>query len=146
MLTANNNSASGYQWIDCDTMLPVDGETNQSFTAMVNGNYSVEITENGCTDTSNCVFLNTLSNTETYIKSLISLHPNPIDTELQLNIDPSVNTYHFSIYDLSGKTLLYKQNNHGKIKISLDSLMKSGLYICEITINSRSFHYKLLKK
>lgn len=48
-------SGASYQWLDCAnnyTIIP--GETNQSFTPSLTGNYAVEITTDGCVDTSSC--------------------------------------------------------------------------------------------
>ncbi|MEY3049429.1 MAG: hypothetical protein RL365_1467 [Bacteroidota bacterium] len=56
-LTADQNNAT-YQWIDCDNNnSPILGETNQSFTPTVTGNYAVEVTVNGCTSVSECVLM-----------------------------------------------------------------------------------------
>ena len=53
-LTANEVGAS-YQWIDCDNNnATISGETSQSFTPLLTGNYAVEVTLNACTDTSSC--------------------------------------------------------------------------------------------
>lgn len=53
-LTAVSMSGS-YQWLDCNSNFSmVSGETNRVFTPKVNGSYSVEVTQNGCKDTSVC--------------------------------------------------------------------------------------------
>jgi len=45
-----------YQWLDCNNnFAPIVGENNQSFIATNSGSYAVEISANGCTDTSRCV-------------------------------------------------------------------------------------------
>ena len=50
-----------YQCLDCDnSMSIIAGETNQSLTALSNGNYAVEVTANCCTDTSACVTITTV--------------------------------------------------------------------------------------
>jgi len=44
-----------YQWLDCDNNYAIlNGETNQSYTPAVTGNYAVEVNMNGCVDTSAC--------------------------------------------------------------------------------------------
>lgn len=54
-ITANNTNAT-YQWLDCgNNYSQIIGDTNIDYTATINGNYAVEITENGCVDTSACV-------------------------------------------------------------------------------------------
>ena len=57
-LTATAAGAE-YQWLDCDNNFnPIEGETSQSFTPEVTGNYAVEITENViCSATSECYFV-----------------------------------------------------------------------------------------
>ena len=54
-LTAEQSGAT-YQWLDCDNGYAVIAtETNQSYTpSNVTGNYAVEVTLNGCVDTSAC--------------------------------------------------------------------------------------------
>jgi hypothetical protein len=54
-ITANANGAS-YQWVDCNNgNTPISGATNQSYTPMMNGDYAVIVSQNGCSATSNCV-------------------------------------------------------------------------------------------
>ena len=53
-ITATQAGAT-YQWVDCDNgNAPIAGATNQSYTAVVTGNYAVEVTYAGCTNTSSC--------------------------------------------------------------------------------------------
>lgn len=54
LLTADTVGSS-YQWLDCDNnYVIINGETNQSYTPAITGNYAVEVTLNGCVDTSAC--------------------------------------------------------------------------------------------
>lgn len=53
-ITANNTSGVTYQWIDCSNNAPIVGETSQSFTAPVTGDYAVIIDNGVCADTSVC--------------------------------------------------------------------------------------------
>ncbi|NQY10704.1 MAG: SBBP repeat-containing protein [Flavobacteriales bacterium] len=49
-----------YQWIDCNNNYdPISGANNQLFTASLNGSYAVEVMLNGCTDTTECVSIDT---------------------------------------------------------------------------------------
>lgn len=53
-LTANNSSAT-YQWLNCDTGNSIiGGATSQTYIVSGSGNYAVELTQNGCVDTSVC--------------------------------------------------------------------------------------------
>jgi hypothetical protein len=49
-----NATGVTYQWIDCSTNSPIAGETNQSFTATITGDYAVIINNGTCSDTSVC--------------------------------------------------------------------------------------------
>lgn len=57
-IIANNNEAS-YQWLDCDNNFnPLPTETNQDFSAGVDGNYAVELVQGDCRDISQCINTN----------------------------------------------------------------------------------------
>lgn len=58
MLTAAASGA-GYAWLDCNGFTPIAGQTSQSFTATLPGNYAVAISQNGCIDTSACYLVDT---------------------------------------------------------------------------------------
>src|SRR5690606_25861328 len=60
IVTANNPTAS-YVWLDCDdSCAAISGETAQSFTPTEDGNYAVQLIENGCVDTTDCVAITTV--------------------------------------------------------------------------------------
>ena len=49
---------STFQWLDCNNNnTAIQGETNASFTATQNGDYAVELTKNGCKDSSACTLI-----------------------------------------------------------------------------------------
>ncbi len=51
-----------YQWYHCEfNLLAMPGATNQSFNVPQNDPYLVIVTENGCTDTSDCVWVDNLA-------------------------------------------------------------------------------------
>ncbi|MDF2457063.1 MAG: hypothetical protein K0R51_3056, partial [Cytophagaceae bacterium] len=68
-----------YQWVsDCGVSNDVlDNETGQSFTASVEGNYSVIVTENGCSATSSCIAILFTGIDDAEHSSLINIYPNP---------------------------------------------------------------------
>ncbi len=68
VLTANESGAN-YQWLDCNNGYnPISGETNQTLNASSRGSYAVEVTKNGCSDTSACytVKKNTIKGSVTF--------------------------------------------------------------------------------
>lgn len=48
-----------YQWFDCETMTNITGADSNVYDPEVSGSYAVEISENGCLDTSNCKYVQT---------------------------------------------------------------------------------------
>ncbi len=75
-ISSNNTAATNYIWINCidDTQIP--GETNVDFIATAVGDYAVIVTEENCTDTSNCVNVNILGLEDIIFEDFI-LYPNP---------------------------------------------------------------------
>lgn len=69
-------SGAQYQWLDCSNNMPIAGETGQSFTVTVNGNYAVIVTQNSCTDTSACYFVNSVGDQE-LSAATVRAYPNP---------------------------------------------------------------------
>lgn len=60
-IQANLNGVQ-YQWVDCDDNFAIiNGATNQTYTATVNGNYSVIVFDGNCSDTSDCVTISKVS-------------------------------------------------------------------------------------
>lgn len=76
MIVANASGVS-YQWMDCADNSLISGETNQSFSASVNGEYAVIISDGTCTDTSECVSITTLDVASISIDENLTVYPNP---------------------------------------------------------------------
>ena len=47
--------AAAYQWLTCNPFSLIFNQTGQTYYATVNGDYAVEVSINGCKDTTNCV-------------------------------------------------------------------------------------------
>jgi len=77
VMMANANGAT-YQWVDCDNgYLPIVGETNQSYSVNMNGNFAVIVTDNGCSDTSACTNFGGIGVPEISPNDLFKVYPNP---------------------------------------------------------------------
>ena len=58
ILLSSDQAGALYQWVDCDdNYAMINGETNVSYTPSLTGNYAVEVTLNGCADTSACMLV-----------------------------------------------------------------------------------------
>ena len=102
----SNNSVPGvtYQWIDCNTGLPIAGETNQTFVAIINGSYAVEVTEPGCTpETSICYNVNTVGIEDITLGDLV-VYPNPTSSGMfTVKYEGQINS--IELYDMIGRVV-----------------------------------------
>lgn len=145
VLMANATSAV-YQWIDCNTKLPISGANAQQFSPTVNGDYAVIITQNNCTDTSACYTITNVRVEEVSANDIINAYPNPLTGLCRIT---SVNGFEQAIVrvtNYSGQTVFEKTNLQGNtIELDLSGLSES-VYILEI-LNSKGIvsRIKLIK-
>ena len=150
VLTANASGANiSYQWVDCDNgNAPIDGETNQSFTATTNGNYAVIITDSNCTtpEISSCYMVTTLS-LETVNNPLnLKLYPNPVVDNLNINFGNAYNTVDIQIYSMIGQLVkTYKINNSIEFRINMSDLA-TGTYVIRINADGNTNSSLIIKK
>jgi hypothetical protein len=129
-----------YQWVDCDNgNAPIAGATGQSFTAIVNGNYAVEITENGCTEMSNCVAIMSVGILENNGLSSIIIFPNPSTGMFTVSTNQLGKNY--IITDNIGKVVMQGILNTTQMDIDISNNAK-GIYL--LTIEGHVF--KLVKQ
>lgn len=140
-LIANAVGAT-YQWALCDTggLSPILGETQQTYTPSITGDYAVIVTQNGCTDTSRCVTVIILGNSKS-VQNLIELYPNPAQDHLYLNVQSDADFEGYRIFDVTGKQLLEGKISGPKTMIQISNL-ETGIYILE----TEGAHIKFIKK
>ncbi len=145
IITSNNANAS-YQWMDCDNHFAVIiGEVNQSFTASVNGNYAVELTENTCVDTSDCVAVISVGILENTFESELILYPNPGNGFFTLDLGAFYEDIEISISNMSGKEIgSEKFINVRELKLNIAE--PSGIYFISIRSVGRIAEFKFLKQ
>ncbi|MBT02489.1 MAG: hypothetical protein CL836_00380, partial [Crocinitomicaceae bacterium] len=125
-----------YQWLDCNNNnSPIAGETNQSYTASVNGDYAVEVTKSNCTDISTCESVNNVvinSNNEiNYV-----LYPNPNDGSFTLERSFGNEQAEIIIYDLSGQSVFSDSWKSGRKK-NIECNLSSGYYHMHIVTSNK---------
>jgi len=128
-LSANLTGAD-YQWLDCGNNLAVlTGETSQSFTPSVSGNYAVENTLNGCTDTSGCILVDLSGLIEMY-EDIITVHPNPTSDILTISGLNEVNgLQNMEITSSKGEVVMKINGTDQEINVSL---LPVGVYFLNI--------------
>lgn len=142
-ITANNTAAT-YQWLNCDSnYAAIAGEIGQSFTATVNGNYAVEITENGCVDTSACVAITSVGMTENTLSESIHVFPNPSAGTFTIDLGSTVESAQITITDVTGR--IVESSNHNatsSVQITLNE--PSGIYFIEVVSGEQKSNLKLI--
>jgi uncharacterized repeat protein (TIGR01451 family) len=143
-LTANSALAA-YQWLDCDDNYSIIiGETGQSFTATSNGNYAVEITENGCVDSSECVSITSFGMSEDFLFDEVSIYPNPSSGILNIDLENLVNV-DLLVFSADGTTVFKEENiAGGNYKLILDVV--PGIYLLELTSKGQNRQFTLVLK
>ena len=127
-LIANTSSAI-YQWLDCDNSYAIiSGETNQLFTPTVTGNYAVEVTQNGCSDTSSCYLIDYTGLTEIDAVTLV-VYPNPTkDGIFTIKCSSAINQ--IEVVDMLGRII------HVEADLSMGiidgSSMEMGTYLVRV--------------
>jgi hypothetical protein len=136
-LTANAAGAI-YQWLDCNNgMAPIAGETNQAFTATVNGSYALAITENGCTDTSACYVILSTGITNVIHSTAISFYPNPANDFIMVSCS---NEIHGAVIvtTITGQVVIAEPVNSRNVQLNLGSLAAGSYFIVVQTEEGRA--------
>lgn len=135
VLTANTTIGT-YQWLNCNNgFSKIAGQTGRTFTATTNGNYAVEITQNGCKDTSACINLTGIgiNNIE---KDELRIFPNPVNDKLIIEFSKEENNTEVIIKSLTGQilsSLVVNSSNQHEISLAA---YPAGVYFIEIKRNS----------
>ena len=125
--------ASGdYQWIDCSTNQPVAGESESQFTATASGSYALVITNNGCSDTSDCVTFENVGMVENTLGSEISVFPNPTNGQLFLVAPQQLQNVMIEVTTLTGQLVTRKQVPSLQ-NATLDLMGEAGVYFVTVT-------------
>lgn len=148
VLTALNTQATAYQWLRCDqNFAPVSGATSASFTATANGSYAVSVTANGCTDTSACLQVSTVS-THDPIWELSRVYPNPVTGQGQISWPASLQLTSIRCVNLQGQHIQLDWQgdlSSGKLDFNANQLAP-GMYFFELNNLLGTHHLRWIKQ
>jgi len=132
-LTAAAANAS-YQWIDCANNQPIPGANGSSFSPATTGNYAVVVTENGCTATSTCVFVQIVSTNEPLGGAAWTLQPNPATdfARVVFSVEADEDLW-LEVLDMSGRSLQQQNVAPGTRQLDLNlQSMPDGILIVRL--------------
>ena len=124
-LTANASGAT-YAWLDCSTNTVVSGETAQSFTPAVNGDYAVIVTQSGCSDTSSCYTVLPIGINEINASAKVALFPNPTADGI-VNVTLSNPQGKLVVTNVMGQVVLEQAIQANKFDIDLSGF-ENGMF------------------
>ncbi len=104
-------TGANYQWLNCSNYSQISGAILQSYTATSNGNYAVVISQNGCSDTSNCISIINASMPEgDGLAGTLKISPNPFTDWIEINAAQLKSNSSISILDAIGR-IIYSEEN-----------------------------------
>ncbi|MBL4705338.1 MAG: T9SS type A sorting domain-containing protein, partial [Flavobacteriales bacterium] len=135
-----------YEWVDCDnSFAAIGGETNQSFTPTITGNYAVIVSNGACSDTSVCEYVVVIG-IEPVVEYQLSIYPNPSSGWFNIEFGSNDMVDQIRVVDATGKLVKLISVNH-RSAISIDiSNEATGLYFLTIIGNHGSKNVRLIKK
>ncbi len=147
-ITKNHQLHTGatYQWLDCDNNYAIiPGETGQSYTAIAIGNYAVELSENGCVDTTGCVSITTIGIIENNFGNDFKLYPNPTDGNFSVDLSNDFGSVIISITDIYGKLIQSSEYRNSQI-LNLNLSEPPGIYLLTIKSTTNKAVIRLVKE
>jgi len=139
----SNDFGSFYNWLNCnDDFSTIISGTNNTFIALENGEYAVEITQDNCVDTSECILINSVGIQVNENVEEIIINPNPSDGIFSINLNERENVS-IEVFSLVGK-LVYREEYINSTIYQLILNEAKGVYIVEINYNDSKEQYKLI--
>lgn len=146
-LLANADSAA-YQWLQCtDSHKAIKGATSKAFSPMADGLYAVEITQNGCVDTSLCYNVQLVGVDEPldFSGRKLPMFPNPTTGQVEIDMQSIQKEITVSVLDIHGKKVMSAVfNNQSKLKMNIANL-SNGTYYFVIKTDSDVLYSKIIK-
>ncbi len=143
-LTANATGAT-YQWLDCNkNFTKINNAKSRTYVANSNGTYAVEVTQNGCIDTSLCINLSNVQILENTFGTSVKLFPNPTNDEVTIDLGKQYNEVSVIIRNALGQEVMKESfNNTNAFKLNIPG--ETGLYILELHATGHRALLRVLK-
>jgi hypothetical protein len=136
VLTANSNTGL-YQWLNCSDFSPINNADQKVYTANATGNYAVEINQNNCKDTSDCLFVDLTSIYTPVSNKIIKISPNPSQNQFRISFENPAKNLRIQAFDINGRCLIdetFSDTNQALIQHSLPA----GTYLIRLNIDGET--------
>jgi len=138
-------TGAAYLWLNCPSMSPITGETNQSYTIPANGDYAVIISNGSCIDTSECASITGVGIIENNFGNKLLVYPNPTDGNFSIDLGETFDAVTITITDLSGKLIKSKTYNESQL-LNLKLEEPAGVYFLMIESGDKKTVIRLVKE
>jgi hypothetical protein len=141
VLEANASDAT-FQWLDCDNSnVAVAGATAKQYTATSSGNYSVEVTQGTCVDTSTCYTVASTAGLFYDKNKQLATYPNPAKNRVYIQ-GVNLENSKISVRDVQGKEqdVTFSENS-----IDIKAL-SAGVYYLRIENNNSQYVSRFIKQ
>jgi len=135
VLTAVASGAT-YQWVNCTDYSFISGATSKSYTATVNGNYAVIVSQSGCKDTSNCMTVSGVGIDDLFNKAGLRIYPNPNQGIFNIVFDIPIVSTSIEIYNSIGALVFSRTNLEKQNEFDLAGFAE-GLYFIKLVKEDR---------
>ena len=144
-LAANLGGAT-YQWLNCDSgYAAIAGATSQGYKPAMSGNYSVEITNAGCVDTSACYVVLVTGDESAWFNKRLNVFPNPTNSTITIDFNTFQDVFTVEILDLRGIAVITEEFQ-GKEKVSLELDVPNGVYFLRVSNSHGEVAYRKVIK
>jgi len=131
-----------FQWFLNNTIIA--GATSSTWVPAVNGNYTVQVTDDlGCTYLSAIFPVTSIGIDEYYSDDLISVYPNPVSSELFINSSEKINQ--IKVFDIVGKEIFKKELHAANCQLSTANY-SAGIYFIEVISENKKGYVKFIKQ
>jgi len=136
-------SNASFKWLDCNNdFLPISTEISSSFTPIQNGDFAVEVTQNNCVDTSNCVTIYTVGFIDQNLNEIVTILPNPSSELFNIYLG-DLNNVTILVYSFVGNIVFEERNINIQI-YELKLNQSPGIYIIELSNDLSKIQSKVI--
>jgi len=146
-LVSGDSNASSYQWVDCENgFSPISGANSYSYAPSASGNYALIVTENGCTDTSDCRTIEVTGIGGAAVSGGFEIFPNPTQGLFTIRMDQSHDAFKVIIFNALGEVVQHTAKRAERDWLIDLSDEPSGLYFVTIESEDGSTTLRLAKE
>ncbi|MGB0871032.1 MAG: PA domain-containing protein [Flavobacteriales bacterium] len=143
VLEADQTGSVSYQWLNCPNYSIINSATQQTYNPVSNGDYAVELTANGCVDTTDCFTISGIGTVE-LANSTFTVLPNPFTDKIVIDFHNEVQNGTLQLVNALGQVILKKDLNNWYLELETGTV-NSGTYYLILNLETGVKTIKLIK-